>query len=173
MQKMKAAAKNFILGIIVLILLLDLFLILGQAFSRGKLQKVLGFTQMVIISGSMEPAIRTGDLVVIREARSYKIGDVITYRSGSSLITHRIVSLKGDGFITQGDANNTPDQPIASSQVEGKLALRIPWLGRVSLFLKTPSGLLLTGLLGALLLLLNIFTDIKKDRVAIKAGESR
>jgi len=71
---------------------------------------------MVVQSGSMEPAIHTGSVVMIKPASDYKIGDVITFGEVSKTkapITHRIYDIKVvDGnpvYITKGDANNAPD----------------------------------------------------------------
>src|SRR3989344_7105026 len=69
----------------------------------------------VVKSGSMEPAIRTGGLVLIVPSVSYKVGDVITFGADTKTqipTTHRIVSVEGEGsrrtFTTKGDANDAP-----------------------------------------------------------------
>jgi len=173
MQKLRFVAKNLLMGTLILVLVLNLFLILGQSFSRGKLQKLFGLAQVVVISGSMQPAIKVGDMIIIRQASKYVVGDVVTYRSGASLVTHRLIALEGSKLITQGDANNTPDEPIALEQVEGKVVLRLPLLGRLSLLLKTPTGLALLALAGVGLILASVFSDIKKDRAQLAAGESQ
>ena len=100
----------------------------------------------------MQPTIEIGDFLVIREQAGYSENDIITYRSGNSLITHRIKEVAGERLITQGDNNNAADAPIALSQVEGKVILRIPKLGRAALFLKTPLGIVI-AVFGGLLLI--------------------
>jgi signal peptidase I len=94
---------------------------------------------LIEMSGSMSPAIETGDVVVITaisplEAR---VGDVITFNDPerkSRLLTHRVHTLRvaGDSveFVTQGDANTTRERwRIAADGTIGRTAYRIPRLG--------------------------------------------
>src|SRR5205085_9882515 len=81
------------------------------------LPQVLHFGTSVVLSGSMEPAIRTGSVIVAVATPQdrLKVGDVITYvRAGDQEnVTHRIVDIKstaeGPSFVTKGDANGAPD----------------------------------------------------------------
>jgi signal peptidase len=118
---------------------------------KQDLPKIFGFGQVIVISGSMEPAISAGDLLIIKEQSQYQVDDVVTYEWGNSLCTHRIVSLDGDQMITKGDANNTVDESTAMSLIEGKVVFRIPGFGNFILFLKTPFGLLLLAVLAIVL----------------------
>ena len=97
----------------------------------------------VVLSGSMEPTLSVNDLVVVREADSYEVGDVVVYQDGSSLVVHRIISVNGDEIITQGDANNKADEPITASAVKGKMMLSIPFVGAILQFIKTKVGFIL------------------------------
>ena len=49
------------------------------------------------------------------------IGDIITYKSGNSFITHRIIEIDGDSIIAKGDNNNTQDEAIQKDAVIGKV----------------------------------------------------
>lgn len=99
----------------------------------------LGYRSMTVMSGSMEPAIHTGDVVVNRpiaplEAR---VGDVITFRepgSGSRFITHRVRRVTARGgrvtFITKGDANTGTERwTIPAGGELGRVQFRLPRLG--------------------------------------------
>ena len=104
---------------------------------------LLGFTPTVIASGSMQPALNPGDMAIIIKtpAEAIKVGDIIQYQpsSGSPTIHRVIDKYKAGGqlwFITKGDANNVPDDPINERQVMGKLVFTIPKLGWVSIYLK-------------------------------------
>src|SRR3990167_10268699 len=89
----------------------------------------------VVESGSMEPAIKTGSVVLIKPSSIYKIGDVITFEGnfkdakGQKVpTTHRIIEMRVDRgnpvYITKGDANEEPDsKEIPQSQVIGKVYL--------------------------------------------------
>ena len=93
-----------------------------------------------IATGSMEPEIAVGDMVVVADwQRDLAVGDVIAYARDGKTIVHRIVEIdqqpESTAYITQGDANNAPDvDPVQQSQVEGKVVARIPALGWISLW---------------------------------------
>lgn len=93
-----------------------------------------------IATGSMEPEISVGDMVVVADwQRDLAEGDVIAYAHDGKTIVHRITEIvqqpEGTAYITQGDANNAPDaDPVQPSQIEGKVVARIPALGWVSLW---------------------------------------
>jgi len=103
----------------------------------------------VVLSGSMEPTIDPGDVVLVEERAPATIGpgDVITYRrSGAEKpTTHRVVEVtEVDGqraFVTKGDANEDPDpQPVAGEHVVGTVAVRLPNVGHVVQFANTALG---------------------------------
>ena len=105
---------------------------------------LLGFTPTVIASGSMQPTLNVGDIAITVKtpAKAIKIGDVIQFyrASGEPPTIHRVIDKYRSGgltwFITKGDANNAPDDPINEHQVIGKVILIIPKLGWVSIYLK-------------------------------------
>lgn len=100
-----------------------------------------GYSALIVLSGSMEPTIMTGEVIVIHAEDEYKVGDILTYREGSILVTHRIVDETSTTFTTRGDANNTDDPPIEKSKAVGKTIFHIPYLGKAILFIQTPVGL--------------------------------
>lgn len=162
MLRIGAIFKKTIIAILAVVLLINLYLLLMQVISKDEIPKIFGFSQVLVLSGSMHPAIEAGDLLVIKEQLEYKVNDVITYRSGGSLITHRVKLVEGTSLLTQGDANNVADAMIKISQVEGKKVFRIPQLGRIALFLKTPQGLALIVFAGILLFIIPVLTDKRK-----------
>jgi len=89
-----------------------------------------GYSCVIVVSGSMEPAIDVGDLLIVKGAESYNYGDVVTYLSeNGSLITHRVEALSKDGYITHGDANNVSDGEIPAQRLLGKTAVILPGMG--------------------------------------------
>ena len=108
--------------------------------------QIAGLKPVIVMSGSMEPAIRTGSLAFIDtcEREIFK-GDVISFTSGGLMVTHRVIEITEQGYRTKGDNNDDPDAGIVkASSVEGKILFSIPGLGR---FLKTivlPSGIMVT-----------------------------
>ncbi len=78
---------------------------------------------LTVVSGSMEPNIKLGSVVLVKPVSDYKIGDVITFgeiTKTKAPITHRIADIKISGnqkvYITKGDANNTADEEKEGNQ---------------------------------------------------------
>lgn len=119
-----------------------------------------GITPLVFRSGSMAPAIRTGDLGIAQTAPAadLRVGDIVTVStSGGLRVTHRIVELdqtdSGALLVLQGDANEDPDpDPYAVAEAE-RLIFAIPRAGYVASWLSGPGGVFLGGLLVGLVLL--------------------
>jgi signal peptidase len=92
----------------------------------------------VIISGSMEPTIKTGSMVIVIPQDEYNQGDIISFIDpviGRN--DHRIVGeVTSDGmtyFITKGDANRMPDHtPVPIDKIEGKIVMIFPYLGYIA-----------------------------------------
>jgi signal peptidase len=109
----------------------------------------LGFRALVVRSGSMAPAIQSGDIVVTRLVRptSVRPGDVITFRDSSrhgELVTHRLVEARGEGdrvsFVTRGDANTGEERwSIDSEGTIGATAFRVPKAGHILSRLRVPA----------------------------------
>ena len=69
---------------------------------------------------------------------------------------------EGTTFTTQGDANNSADEPIQLSDIEGKVLKRVPKLGQAILFLQTPLGIVS---LVVVLVSLEVFFAAKRKMV--------
>jgi len=131
---------------------------------------------LTVLSGSMEPAIKMGSVVLVKPAQEqadYKIGDVITFGEISKIktpTTHRIYEIKVQGsqpvYITKGDANNAPDiREITQKDIVGKVLLSIPYLGYAVDAAKKPLGFALIIIVPAVLI---IFGEVKKIVEEIK-----
>ncbi|MBO4247642.1 signal peptidase I [Halomicrobium sp. IBSBa] len=96
----------------------------------------------VVLSGSMEPALSPGDVIIVDGSGPVGVGDVITYDGGDAVpVTHRIVAVEDGAFVTQGDANENPDTgTVTRADVLGRVALTIPLIGYVILWVQTPAG---------------------------------
>lgn len=116
-----------------------------------------GSTTYVIVSGvSMEPTLENGDFVIARRQTDYEIGDIVVYAvpkgdvGAGSRIIHRIIDEDADRFVIQGDNPDikVPDiwRPTAP-EIEGKLWVAIPAVGRYLPLLRSP--LILALLAGA------------------------
>ena len=118
---------------------------------------------LVVLSGSMEPALRTGDVSVVRSIAPLdaRPGDIVTFRdpdNADRLITHRVRAMRVQGdavvFRTRGDANNVSEHwRVPATGEIGRLMYRIPKLGWVLSYARS-KGLFMLLLGGALALLL-------------------
>jgi signal peptidase len=126
-----------------------------------------------VFTGSMEPAIPVGSIVVIKpvDPELLTIGDIICFRTSGSAtrVTHRIINVTNEGFITKGDATEDPDEWIVKKEnVIGKVIAVIPYLGYLGFFVRTPVGFILLMVIPATLLILieiaNIVKEIKAKR---------
>ncbi len=161
---------------LVILILLAIFLAyytINTKLYEKKGEKFEPFISLyTIVSGSMEPNIKIGDVVVSKKVKSpteIKIGDVITFTSTSSIsrgmiVTHRVIDImkteNGYAYKTKGDYNVSPDTALAEyHNIIGKVIVRIPQLGQVQRFLGTQGGWLIVIVIPALFI---IISDILK-----------
>lgn len=157
---------RIILSIVLTVLILaNLWLLFAQYVLKQDPPKVFGYAQLIVTSGSMEPAFSPGDVVIIKEEEAYEMGDIVTFRqSGGSLVTHRIVGQNSQGFITRGDANNVEDSTLLPEyRIVGKVVAAVADMGFFLDFLKSPLGLLVIIMVGFLLIEVPILLD-KRER---------
>ena len=136
------------------------------------LAPALGGRVLAIRTGSMEPAIPVGSLVVAIAADPARLveGDVvaISLRAGT-IVTHRVdaIVLQDDrrSFRTRGDANDLADPVlIVPDQLVGRIELVLPWLGYVLAMLVTPLGVVAVASIVASLWLAAWLLDEYHDR---------
>lgn len=145
------------------------------------LPMAVGGTSMVVRSGSMTPAIRTGDVVVVRpmSPTEAEIGDIVTFKdpAGSGrLLVHRVraISRVGDKVevITKGDANTTQERwEVAADGTIGTVAYRVPALGFAVSWIGSPAGRIGLVILPALVLAMTLLRRIWRPR--LDPGEVR
>ena len=164
--------KNFkyiyyvLLGFIVLIALLLVF---------STIPIPGNFKTMIVLGGSMEPAIKMGSIVIVKPAEDYKIGDIITFqrRGEAEMTTHRIMDIRVEGgkpvYTTQGDANNAPDmREVKENEVIGKALFSIPYLGYAVDFAQRPIGFAIIIIVPAVMIIgdeiKKIIKEVKKKK---------
>jgi signal peptidase len=151
---------------------ISLFLVLiisGSLFTF--ISPFFGWRIEVVISGSMEPAIQTGSVIIVRPIvpDTIRKGDIIMYSSldMTSLTTHRVVNVETEPtlqFITKGDANNNSDIiPIMPGQIVGIVTFTVPYLGLLTQFIKTPLGFTLFFLIPAVIIIGNEVLDLWRE----------
>ena len=133
----------------------------------------LGVGAAVVLTGSMEPALSANDLIIVKRASEYDIGDVVVYSTQGTPVVHRIIEIdKESGILTtKGDANNTADSAISVSKVKGRVVFRVPGIGVIPRFVRTVPGMIMT--LVALFVLLFLSTQSKKKTAEETESENR
>jgi signal peptidase len=104
---------------------------------------VFSYSPRVVLSGSMMPSIKIGDVVIVHKVSgtAAEIGDIVMFPLGSMKVTHRIVAVEekeGERFFaTKGDANSDPDSDLLPEKnVQGEVVMVIPKIGCVSLLMR-------------------------------------
>ena len=153
MRSFVAFLRTFILIFLIVLVAMNLWM-LGNKFIMGEdIPKIMGYSNAIVLTGSMEPSISAGDMLIFKTEKEYGEGDIIVFKSDNMLVTHRIIEKTPGGFITKGDANNTEDEALVSqSQVVGKLKWVIPFFGFVVNFFKGPLGMLILIVIGLALI---------------------
>lgn len=116
--------KDFIFRIIYILLIIYLLIFVPSLWGKKPL---------VVISGSMEPTLKVGGVLYYEKINIDELdeGDILVYQANEHIISHRIVDIIEDDFITKGDKNNSIDNYLVSSnQVLGKgTNWSIPFIG--------------------------------------------
>lgn len=125
----------------------------------------------IVKSGSMEPAIHTGSIVVIKPQAGYGIGDIVTFgdaAKGAMPTTHRITDVRVESgsyfFKTKGDANDTADSgEVPQSAIVGKALFSVPYAGFVIDAARKPIGFFFLIILPALIIAVEEISGIWKE----------
>lgn len=115
----------------------------------------LGFQSYSILSGSMEPVLQVGDIVIINtNSKDVEVNDIIAFNLGEAVVVHRVNQITDDGIITKGDANGSADGGARqTSDVIGKYVCD---LGLFSIVYNFFSGIY-KWILIVVLIVLNLF----------------
>ncbi|MCK5081214.1 MAG: signal peptidase I [Candidatus Moranbacteria bacterium] len=156
---------RFIYYIFIICLIGVAVILFLSAYPKGK------YKSFIVLSGSMEPAIKTGSVVLVHESDNYQIGDVITFGEASKTktpTTHRIVDINRDGdeekYITKGDSNNAEDnKQISKDEVIGKVLFSVPYVGYAVSAAQKPVGFVLIIVVPAVIIIYDEILNIKKE----------
>lgn len=117
---------------------------------------IFGYGYATVETGSMEPNIPVGSLIVIKDTDDYQKGDVITYTDYRNLsITHRVMSNEDGVIVAKGDANTIADPEFTEDAVIGEVILSVPKVGS---FLRKISSPVIIAIL-VVMLVMCIFWD--------------
>ena len=153
-----------------LLIIILVFILMNVVYSKFILKeyptKLFGNALLIVTTGSMEPTIKSGELIIIREKEKYEIGDIVTYKDNEGfLITHRIVKKDNKHIITKGDANNVNDEKSTLEKIEGKVIYHSKILGKFVLYWLKPLVFVYVVIILIITLLKNSF---KKEERSTK-----
>ena len=168
--------KQFILRMVVIVFIsvflgVSVYTINAKRVLKNQLPMPFGVGVAVVLSGSMEPTLSVDDVIFVRAADSYQVDDIIVFQENQELVIHRIISVDGTSYTTQGDANNTPDPPVELPRVKGRLVMCIPFAGVLVRGLQSLPGIILVLVLAVLLMRLSWRKEkdaSRKEQDAIK-----
>lgn len=136
MKKFLEILKNIIIILLVIILLEVCY---SKFVLKENPTKLFGISFLIVTTGSMEPTINPGELLVVAEQKTYEVDDVVTYKdSDGFLITHRIVQKDNGNMIAKGDANDLNDETCPINRIEGKVIYHSKKLGYFVLYFLKP-----------------------------------
>ncbi len=149
--------------ILIPILVINVTLIIKSYTNPDKVPSVGGVFPLIVLTDSMYPDIKSGDLIICHteDPEEIEVGDVISFfdpaSHGGSIVTHKVVAInEEDGKVTwttRGIANNTDDTvPVSPSDLVGVYRSRIPGLGNVVMFMQSTAGLIVCVVCPILLL---------------------
>jgi signal peptidase len=163
-------------AVTLLMVILFFSVLISTVSSRinGGAPRFFGKEIMSVLSGSMEPGIKTGSIIAVepvglQQRGSFKPGDVITFKSPEDpniLITHRIVSVKNTGndvaYTTKGDNNDGNDtRPVPSGNVVARYAdFTIPFLGFILAWVKSKVGIAVVMIIPGIVLIVSSLVTI-------------
>lgn len=154
-----------ITAVLVVLVVANLYIIIARSIGGNAHPTVFGYSSAVVVSGSMTGTIDVNDIVIAKKQDSYKVDDVVSFESGESLVTHRIVDEKDGGFVTKGDANNTCDAELLSKDnIVGRVVWVIPEVGKAFEIFSSPGGMALLFIVAVLIFIGPSF--LVKDRDA-------
>lgn len=179
----KKIVKILAVFLTALILFISSVILIDSITHKDEVPSFFGWKPFIVLSGSMETSIFTGDLVVVKEtdAKVLKKDDIIAFRNEADTVTtHRIVEVVNQNgnicFRTKGDNNNAEDADLVQTQdVEGIYVFKISGLGNILMDLKEPKNLamILLVILVVGLIWINILDKMEKKNLKIQEDKDR
>lgn len=155
--------SNIITLLLFALLLIMVFLVISTKASGGE-PSLFGYQIKTVLSGSMEPEIKTGSIIAVtptEDKTNFKKDDIITYvQRDGQLVTHRITEVLGSGeqtqYVTKGDNNKEADlTPVLAENVVATYSgFTIPYVGYFTEFAKSQMGTAILLIVPGVLLLI-------------------
>ncbi|MBO4988806.1 MAG: signal peptidase I [Clostridia bacterium] len=168
--------QGILLCLLALLLVVNVYTVVRRVFYHEEMPTVFGFASAVVVSGSMEPEISVGDVVIVKSQNDYALKDVVMFYNPSSgdYTTHRIVERVDDSlFRTCGDNNDSNDPfLVAKEDVVGKVVLVVPFVGTLMSYVQNPVGFVVILVLGVAIIFLPDLILRRRDKTGEKEENS-
>lgn len=117
---------NLLIVFVVIIMIIAIYYIVQIKVLNKPYANIFGYTFFEVATGSMEPTINVGDIIIVKLTNDVTDDEIIVCQEDKSFITHRLLKTENGKFITKGDANNTEDEPMDPKNLIGKVVNIIP-----------------------------------------------
>ncbi|MGE5473757.1 MAG: signal peptidase I [Ignavibacteriales bacterium] len=172
MQKIKIIFKCVLIAAMLFVLAIFVQIIIEAKNNPGEIKSVMGYIPMTVISGSMQPELNPGDLIIVKESGLNKINcnDIISFKfNDNKIITHRAVEILKDSgeskILTKGDANDFADGwQISKENIIGIVCLKIPFLGYFVKLMASWKGLMIMLVIPLFILISGELKEVLLDK---------
>lgn len=141
-EKILNQILNVLLIFFGIVLLISIYTSVQTKILKKDYVDFFGYSMFEVQTGSMSGTIEAGDWIVVKLTNKVKLDDIITYKYKNEYITHRIIEVYSDKFVTKGDANNIKDEPIEKDLIVGKVVKTLPSLAILRNIIFNPTVLL-------------------------------
>ena len=151
--------------ILVPILIVNCTLLVKGFINKDEVPDFIGTMPLIVLTDSMYPDIKSGDLIICKTAESedIEVGDVISFfdpaGNGTTVVTHKVVEIVSENgkksFRTKGINNNTEDRLLVPEDklIAEYTGIRVPGAGHIAIFMQTTTGLIVCVVLPILALI--------------------
>lgn len=158
--------------VVIPILLFNFILIFQSILYPDKIPEIFGYKVFVIVSKSMQPTIKVGDAIFIKQVpeNELKVGDIISFRTDGYINTHRIKQIITDEngnkqYVTKGDNNKEEDrEKVRYSEIEGIYVFKLASLGKIMELLENKVFLIFLVIIVIFYLIYIHRLKLKKER---------
>lgn len=152
---------NILIFIFGIVLLISIYIGVQTKILKKDYNDFFGYSIFEVQTGSMAETINAGDWIIVKLTSKVKLNDIITYEFNGEYITHRVIEMYNETYITKGDANNAKDEPVKQGQILGKVVKILGNFGILRKVLFNP------GVLIALIVTLFLFNLAFKNDISI------
>jgi len=170
-EKIMNIILNTLIVIFSVLLIITIYNNIQTKILKNSYSSFFGYSMFEVQTGSMADTINIGDLIVVKYAKNINLNDIVTYEHKGEFITHRVIEVYKETYVTKGDFNNAKDDPIAKEQIVGKVIKIFPHFGIFRKTLLNP--IVLLALIITIALAMQAFKKNKKLEESLDDYETK